>query len=190
MEDALPSHAAKDFFRLLSNLASLRHHPEAIKKLTPQDEEWLDGALKDYETNALNLAMKFIEPLRKDDPAKADDIYDFVRRLVYTSTVIGATLIFSDSTRAFLEPDIVRDVAVSRAANARKGKDKKPDQIALKNAVYKFQNHESAESFYIQASKMHFDVNKELNRNGFDSVDKRKIERMLRKIHIAGLKEM
>jgi len=182
MEDKAPSAAAEALFALLANLAGLRHHPEAIAKLTPDDQEWLDSALKDYKINALNLAEKFIEPLRLDNAALAEDVYDLIRRLMHTSAVIGATLIFSNSTIAFLRPSFIVEKDHAQGATARGGKDKLPHKVALKNAIRKFRYRVQPGTHYRQASQMHDWVNEELNKEGHDSVDIRKIERMLKNI--------
>jgi len=182
MNDLPSSPAAAALFELLGSLAGLRNNPEAIKNLTPGDQEWLDESLKDYRINAINLAEKFVEPLRKNAPAHAEDIYDIIRRLTYTSTVIGATLVFSDSTKNFLKEGLIAEKVATTAANARLGKDKTPEKIALKNAIYKYQVKDSKLSIYTQASQMRTGINQELRKGGFDSVNVRKIERMLKKI--------
>jgi hypothetical protein len=187
MEDRPPSAAAEALFALLENLAGLRHHPEAIEKLTPDDQEWLDSALKDYKINALNLAEKFIEPLRLDNAALAEDAYDLIRRLMYTSAVIGATLIFSRSTVAFLQPSIVKDYKRASAANMREVRAKNPKQQAQKDAekaaVSACMKGKTTDKPYTKARLILSEVNQQLVDSHFKAISKSTVGRIIKENH-------
>ena len=187
MEDAFPSHAAKEFFTLLSNFANLRHHPDVINTLTPQDEKELDEALKDYKINARKLVEKFIEPLRKDHPAEADYVYDLIRRLIYTSFTIGATTVFSDSTQAFLQPNIVKEHKRAAAANMRdvlaKDPAKEAQKAAEREAVRACMAGKSTKRPYTKARLILACVNQRLVDSQLKTISKTTVGRLIKEIH-------
>jgi hypothetical protein len=187
MNDLPSSPAAAALFELLGSLAGLRNNPEAIKNLTPGDQEWLDESLKDYRINAINLAEKFVEPLRKNAPANAEDIYDLIRRLMYTSFLIGATLVFSDSTHAFLQPGIINDHKKSAAAKMREVRAKNPkkeaQKLAEKTAVSECMRGKTTGKPFSKARLILSEVNKKLTDSQFKPVSKSTVGRILRENH-------
>jgi len=182
MEDKAPSQSGEFLFGLLKYYMKLRDDPNETADLTDQERHLLDIAINDYQAHTNFLAVNIIEPIRADNERLAGDAYAAVSYLVAATAFIHSILVHSESLKKTTQELVSSEWRTSVAANARKGKDTKPAQIALKNAVRKFRYRVQPGTHYRQASEMHDWVNEELNREGHDSVSIRKIERMLKKV--------
>lgn len=187
MKDKRSNEAAVELFKLLDCLQSLRLNPQAIEKLNIDDKKLLEEALSDYSQNASFLASHILEPLREKDEQLASDGYNVVRRIARTSALIGATLIFSDSTKAFLNEPIIKDHQIEKAAKARQGRAEKAasansgTSVREKIITKHIRGHEK-DGPYTLAGKLKKTINKSLADAGFEELNAKQISFSIIKI--------